>query len=134
MIAVSYDDSNGVIQTVTYGTTSRSEMEDYLNRLMEHVEEATMKWGRVLHLVDASQLIIQSDENLKCLAGAGIEIQKEHDKTAVVMTSIPAIAQMECMPSQIGTLVFSNFAAAKEWLFASEGEIEYLDVAQEELI
>ncbi|RYE70532.1 MAG: hypothetical protein EOP17_00310 [Rhizobiaceae bacterium] len=127
MIAVSYDDSNGVIRTVTYGTTSRAEMEDYLNRLMEHIEDSRLQWGCVRHLVDASQLVIQSDENLKCLAGAGVEIQQGNDKTAVVMSSLPAIAQLETMPSHYGTLVFPNFAAAKEWLFAEEGKVEYLE-------
>lgn len=131
MIAVSYDDSNGVIQTVVYGTTSRAEMEDYLNRLFEHIEDARSQWGRIRHLVDASQLAIQSDESLKCLAGAGIEMQHEHDKTAVIMSSLPAIAQLETMPSHLGTLVFPNFATAKEWLFADEGKVEFLDLAEE---
>lgn len=121
MITVSYDDSDGTIRTVTYGHTVRSEMEDYLYRLIESVEKARAEWGRVWHLVDASELSIQSDENLKCLAGAAVDVQGAEDKTAVVMTSMPAIQQMDRMPSLIGTMVFPDFASAKAWLGAPSG-------------
>ena len=130
MITVTYDDSDGTIRTVTYGATSREDMEDYLYRLAACIERARSEWGRVWHLVDASQLEIQSDENLKCLAGASVDVQEENDKTAVVMTSAPAIKQMERMPSQLGTLVFGDFASARAWLGAPSGEIQYLDSSE----
>lgn len=130
MITVSYDESDGTIRTVTYGITSREDMEDYLDRLVAYINRSRFDWGRVRHLVDASQLDIQSDESLECLAGAGVEIQKENDKTAVVMTSVPAIQQMERMPSQFGTLVFSNFTSAKDWLGASAGEFQIWEPCQ----
>jgi hypothetical protein len=134
MITVTYDDSDGTIRTVTYGRTSREDMEDYLYRLTAFIERARLEWGRVWHLVDASQLEIQSDENLKCLAGASVEIQGEDDKTAVVMTSTPAIKQMERMPSQLGTIVFGDFTSARAWLGAPSGDIQYLDSAGSEVI
>lgn len=119
MITVSYDDSDGVIRTVTYGETSRADIEDYLHRVLVAAERARETWGRVLHLVDASQLAFQSDENLRSLAGASIDMQaSEEDRTAVVMTSARAIAQMETMPSQLGTMIFGDFESARAWLFA----------------
>lgn len=127
MITVSYDESDGHIYTVTYGVTSREDMEDYLDRLVMQMERARSEWGRVWHLVDASQLDLQSDENLKCLAGAGIEMQKENDKAAVIMTSAAAIQQMERMPSKFGTAVFGDFVSAKNWLRASWGEVDFWD-------
>ncbi|WP_067734211.1 hypothetical protein [Novosphingobium naphthalenivorans] len=127
MITVSYDDSNGVIRTVTYGQTSRVEIEDYLKRLFGMIERAYAEWGRVLHLVDASGLDMQSDENLKTLAGASVDVQaRENDRTAVVMVSENAIRQMEQMPSQMGTVIFGDFTSAKAWLFATFDEPEVL--------
>lgn len=127
MITVSYDDSTGVIRTVTYGATSRDDIEDYLLRLSEAIARASGEWGRVLHLVDASQLELQSDENLKCLAGAAVDLQEGEAKTAVVMTSAPAISQLDQMPSHMGTTVFPDHASAKAWLFAdTSGEFELL--------
>ncbi|MCJ2187325.1 hypothetical protein [Novosphingobium beihaiensis] len=123
MITVSYDDSNGVIRTVTYGPTSRDEIEDYLHRLFAAMERSYAEWGRMLHLVDASGLDIQSDENLGSLAGASIDMQQsDKDRTAVVMHSGKAITQLERMPSQMGTKIFSDFKSAKEWLLAVCGE------------
>lgn len=120
MITVSYDDSNGVIRTVTYGQTSRAEIEEYLHRLFAAMERAREEWGRVFHLVDASGLDYQSDENLSSLAGASIDMQQSaDDKTAVVMRSVNAIEQMERMPSQMGTMIFGDFKAAKTWLFTT---------------
>lgn len=119
MITVSYDDSDGVIRTVTYGETSRADIEEYLHRVIAATEEARAQWGRVLHLVDASHLDFQSDENLKSLAGASIDMQEcDYDRTAVVMTSDRAIAQMETMPSQLGTMIFGDFTTARAWLLA----------------
>jgi len=127
MITVSYDDSTGVIRTVTYGRTSREEIEDYLLRLCEAIARADRDWGRVLHLVDASQLELQSDENLRCLAGAAVDLQEGEGKTAVVMTSQRAISQLDHMPSQMATTIFPDYASAKAWLFAdSSGDCEPL--------
>lgn len=127
MITVSYDDSDGVIRTVTYGQTSRDEIEDYLNRLMDVTDRAREKWGRVLHLVDASHLAFHSDENLKSLAGSSIDVHHEDgDRIAVIMTSARAIKQMEQMPSQLGTMIFGDFASAKSWLFADFDPAEAL--------
>lgn len=127
MITVSYDDSNGVIRTVTYGETSRAEIEAYIHRLFTAMERARHDWGRVLHLVDAGELEIQSDENLRSLAGASIDMQEGvKDRTAVVMRSMQAIEQMECMPSQMGTMIFGDFKAAKAWLFATTDEPDAL--------
>jgi len=128
MITVSYDDSNGVIRTVTYGTTSREDIEEYLHRLKEVCLRARADWGRVLHLVDASLLRYQSDENLRSLAGASVDIEDDDAKTAVIMTSTRAIAQMDQMPSQIGTVVFPDYASAKAWLFA-DASGDYEDLA-----
>ena len=123
MITVSYDDSNGVIRTVTYGQTSRADIEAYIHRLLAAIECARRDWGRVLHLVDAGELELQSDENLRSLAGASIDVQEDaKDRTAVVMRSAQAIAQIESMPSQMGTMVFGDFKSAKGWLFAQSGE------------
>lgn len=127
MITVSYDDSTGVIRTVTYGPTSREDIEDYLLRLCEAMACASRDWGRVLHLVDASQLDLQSDENLKCLAGASVDLQEGDGKTAVVMTSLRAISQLDTMPSQMATTIFPDYSSAKAWLFAdSSGDFEPL--------
>ena len=123
MITVSYDDSNGVIRTVTYGPTSRGEIEEYLHLLIGVMNQARAEWGRALHLVDATRLDFQSDENLKSLAGASVEMQQcDGDKTAVVMLSSRAVEQMERMPSQLGTMVFGDFRSAKAWLFATFDE------------
>lgn len=127
MITVSYDDSTGVIRTVTYGATSRGDIEDYLLRLCDAMDRASRDWGRVLHLVDASQLDLQSDESLKCLAGAAVDLQEGEGKTAVVMTSAPAIRQLDHMPSQMATTIFPDYVSAKAWLFAdSSGDFEPL--------
>lgn len=127
MITVSYDESDGVIRTVTYGQTSREEIEDYLHRLLAIQERARAEWGRVLHLVDASQLNFQSDENLSSLAGASIDMQiTDQNLTAVVMKSPEAVAQMERMPSQLDTRIFGDFKSAKEWLFARQGKLASL--------
>ena len=129
MITVSYDDSNGVIRTVTYGQTSRAEIEEYLLLLFGAMERSQEEWGRVLHLVDATRLDIQSDENLKSLAGAGVDMQQGHrNRTAVVMRSVRAITQLERMPSQMGTNIFGDFQSAKAWLFAALEEPEELEV------
>lgn len=127
MITVSYDDGDGVIRTVTYGPTSRADIEEYLHLVLEAMERARAEWGRVLHLVDASRLDVQSDENLSSLAGASVEMQHgDEDKTAVVMTSTRAVDQMERMPSQLGTGIFGDFKSAKAWLFSDRGEPETL--------
>lgn len=117
MITVSYDDSDGIIRTVTYGSTSRADIEDYLHQLFQAMERARADWGKCLHLVDASGLDFQSDENLRSLAGAGVDMKlTQNDRTAVVMLSARAIQQVEDMPSQLGTRVFPDFKSAKAWL------------------
>ena len=120
MISARYDKRVGIVHTVTRGDTSGEELETYLEKLFGLIARSRRDWGRYWHLVDARQLDIQSDANLRTLSGSGIELQEETDRTAVVMTSEPAVNQLHRMPSQFRTRTFANLSSARDWLMAPD--------------
>ena len=127
MISLSLDEVGRVVHTIARGSTSREEIEAYLVELAGVIETAQERWGRCLHLVDASRLSIRTDPELRCLAGTGIEFHGFEDRVAVVIRSQRSMTMLERMPSQFLTMVFRNRQSALDWLCAGNaGEVEML--------
>lgn len=120
MLKVRYDRSDGLIHTLVEGPSDREGVERYIYALMPLIEQARAEWGRCWHLVDATQLEIQSSEALNSFSGSSIENMEPTDRAALVMTSEKAIKQMQDMPSQLLSRIFRDMESAKAWILKGD--------------
>jgi hypothetical protein len=116
VLTVSYDEASGIVRTVAEGFTPMDELERYLEQLLLHARRSRAKRGCFLHLVDATNIAVQSRESFERIAGLAKEQGDERDSNAIVMRSSLARMQMALVPSRSRLRIFADFGEAEAWL------------------
>jgi hypothetical protein len=116
VLTISYDETSGIVRTVAEGFTPMEELEEYLAQLLLYARRSRAKRGCFLHLVDATNIAVQSRESFERIAGLAKEQGDARDANAIVMHSSLARMQMALVPTRSRLRIFSDFAEAKAWL------------------
>jgi hypothetical protein len=116
VLTVSYDETSAIVRTVAEGLISAEELDRYLLQLMLHARRSRAKTGCFLHLVDATDITVQSRESFERLASLAGNHGDARDANAIVMPSSLARMQMALVPTRSSLRLFSGFDEAEGWL------------------
>lgn len=87
MLVATYDEKLGLVRSLCSGFATQQEVDEYLAHLSALVEYSRSRNGRFLHLVDATEVAIQSTAVSEQLSARSLALGQEQDRTAIITTS-----------------------------------------------
>jgi hypothetical protein len=116
MLHVTFDEALGIIRTASCGASTPEQQQDYVSRKQSLNETARRKRGRILHLVDARDSVIQSKFAMDRLALQVGAPRLSDDRTAVLVKGQASRIQLSAPNGKGEIRFFTDEEQAMIWL------------------
>jgi len=124
MLSATYDETKGIVRTVADGLATIEQFQDFVTAVMPMMDKSRQHNGRGLHLVDARNNPIQSQEAFGHMAAMTEQIARPDDRYAVVISSTLAKMQLGRMPMEEARGFFFDLDEAENWLLGQCADVK----------
>jgi hypothetical protein len=121
VLIATYNDGDGIVTTTARGMSTSADFDAYLPMLHDCMRKSTAMHGKWLHLVDASDNLVQSRESTEHVSAIWKEAPRFDGYVAYLTTSILAKMQIERMAENPYKGFFADAASARAWLLTQVG-------------